>query len=74
MKVKTSITLSDTVLAGEVQVLFGSLASSFPHVKEAIHRHGLEVAVKGPKELADQIKNETGMWARVIETAGIKAD
>jgi tripartite-type tricarboxylate transporter receptor subunit TctC len=133
---------SVAVIAGEVQVLFGSLASSFPHVragrlkalavtgpkraalapeiptlaesglpgfevtswyglfvpartpeqivktlhaeavkalalpdvKEAIGRHGLEVAVKGPKELADQIKKETGMWAKVIETAGIKAE
>ena len=133
---------SVAVLAGEVQVLFGSLASSFPHVKagrlkalavtgpkraaiapeiptvaesglpgfevtswyglfvpaktseqivktlhaeavkalalpdvkEAIGRHGLEVAVKGPKELADQIKKDIEMWAKVIKTAGIKAE
>ncbi len=36
-------------------------ALALPDVKEAIGRHGLEVAVKGPRELADQIKKETGM-------------
>ena len=133
---------SVAVLAGEVQVLFGSLPSSFPHVrtgrlkalavtgparapvapelptiaesglpgyevtswyglfvpartpgqivktlhaevvralalpdvKEAISRQGLEVAVKGPKEFADQIKSETEVWARVIKAAGIKGE
>lgn len=133
---------SVAVLAGEVQVLFGSLPSSFPHVragrlkafavtgpkraavapdiptvaelgfpgfevtnwhgllvpagtsarivkvlhdeavkalqspdvKEQITRQGLEVSVKGPKEFAAHIKEETAVWARVIRTAGIKLD
>jgi tripartite-type tricarboxylate transporter receptor subunit TctC len=49
-------------------------ALALPDVKEAISRQGLEVAVKGPREFADQIKRETEVWARVIKAAGIKGE
>lgn len=49
-------------------------ALEMPDVKEAITRQGLEVAVKGPQEFAQHIRNETAVWAKVIKSAGIKAE
>ena len=46
-----------------------------PEVQEALARQGLEIETSAsPEELAMQIKTETAEWAKVIQTAGIKAD
>lgn len=47
---------------------------ALPDVREGISRQGIEVAVKGPKEFAELIRRETEVWAKVIETAGIKGE
>jgi tripartite-type tricarboxylate transporter receptor subunit TctC len=49
-------------------------ALRWPDVREQIERQGLEVSVKGPKQFAARISEETAMWAKVIEVAAIKAD
>ena len=45
-----------------------------PEVQEAISRQGLEITATGPTEFAAQIKTETGIWSKVIKSAGIRAD
>lgn len=43
-------------------------------VREQYSRQGLEVEVKGPEELAAQIKAETEVWTKVIKATGIRAE
>ncbi|MBI4189023.1 MAG: tripartite tricarboxylate transporter substrate binding protein [Betaproteobacteria bacterium] len=44
-------------------------------VQEAFGRQGLGIETSAnPEQLASQIKSETGIWAKVISGAGIKAD
>lgn len=45
-----------------------------PDVREQITRQGLEVSVRGPREFAARIREETALWAKVIKTAGIKLE
>ena len=44
-----------------------------PDVREQITRQGIEVSVEGPREFAARIREETAQWAKVIESAGVRA-
>jgi tripartite-type tricarboxylate transporter receptor subunit TctC len=43
-------------------------------VKQALLDQGIEAAPSSPERFASYIKSETGKWAKVIKTAGIKVD
>lgn len=43
-------------------------------VREQITRQGLEVSVRGAREFAAQMKEETAVWSKVIRSAGIKLE
>jgi tripartite-type tricarboxylate transporter receptor subunit TctC len=49
-------------------------ALSTPLVREQLVRQGLDPIGSTPIEFAAHLKRETARWARVIKTAGIKAD
>lgn len=45
-----------------------------PRVREAIQREGLEITIKDPKDLAQHIKAERAVIAKVIKAASIRLD
>ncbi len=47
---------------------------AMPDVQEAFKREGLEISADTPAEFSARIKSETGLWAKVIKDAGIKAE
>lgn len=47
---------------------------SLPDVKELILRQGAESWTIGPQEFLDFVKQETGLYARIIREAGIKVE
>ena len=49
-------------------------ALSFPQVKETLFRDGVEVAPSTPEEFGAYMRSEHDKWAKVIKTAGIKAN
>ena len=49
-------------------------ALALSEVVDVIARQGAEAAYKGPKDLADHIRKETAMWARLIREAKITAE
>ena len=49
-------------------------AMSVPEVKEILFRNGVEVAPGTPEALGAYMKAEHDKWAKVIKTAGIKAN
>ncbi|OGA39617.1 MAG: hypothetical protein A3G24_25350 [Betaproteobacteria bacterium RIFCSPLOWO2_12_FULL_62_13] len=57
-----------------VNILYEAVrkALQLADVREQYLRLGLEIAVKDPKQFAAQIKAETKIWAKVIETTGIQ--
>jgi tripartite-type tricarboxylate transporter receptor subunit TctC len=46
----------------------------YPDVQSALARQGLDPASSTPAELAARIKRETGIWAGVIQAAGIRVE
>lgn len=48
-------------------------ASEDPKVREQYRKLGFETVGAGPQETAKRLKEETEMWRKTIETAGIKA-
>lgn len=47
-------------------------AAADPRVKEQYRKIGFEVVGEGPEETLKRVKDETAMWRRTIEAAGIK--
>ena len=45
-----------------------------PKVKESYRKLGFETVGDGPQETGKRLKEETDMWKKTIETAGIKAN
>jgi tripartite-type tricarboxylate transporter receptor subunit TctC len=43
-----------------------------PRVKEQYRKIGFEVVGEGSEETAKRVKEETEMWRKTVETAGIK--
>ena len=52
----------------------GARAMRLADVQEHMARLGVEVALKGRREFAAQIREETAQWAKVIKTAGIRLE
>ena len=49
----------------------GARVMQLPDVREHMTRQGLEVSLRGPREFAAQMKDETAVWAQVIKSARI---
>jgi tripartite-type tricarboxylate transporter receptor subunit TctC len=49
-------------------------AASDPKVKEQYRKLGFETVAAGPEETAKRLREETEMWRKTIESAGIKAN
>jgi tripartite-type tricarboxylate transporter receptor subunit TctC len=45
-----------------------------PDVKELLFKQGLDVAPDSPEAFGAYIKSETVKWAKVIKSAGLKAE
>ena len=48
-------------------------AADDPKVREQYRKLGFETVGAGPQETAKRLREETEMWRKTIETAGIKA-
>ena len=51
-----------------------SQALRLADVREQMERQGLEIASRGPREFAAQIRDETLQWTKVIRVAGIRTE
>ena len=49
-------------------------AAGDPKVQEQYRKLGFETVAAGPQETAKRLKEETEMWRKTIESAGIKAN
>ncbi|MFO1323575.1 MAG: tripartite tricarboxylate transporter substrate binding protein [Burkholderiales bacterium] len=49
-------------------------AAADPKVKEAYRKLGFETVADGPQETAKRLRDETDMWKKTIESAGIKVN